>query len=95
MDRRKTEHAEGLAAGALGWLAGDEELLLVFLQSTGTAPEDLKSRRGDPELLAAVIDFVLMDDAWVMSCAAHVGIPPQDLATIRASLPGGDLPHWT
>jgi hypothetical protein len=91
----KQEMAEMGAVRVLGWLAGQEDLLPIFLGATGAAAEDLRRAAGEPEFLGSVLDFVLMDDAWVIACAGALGMPPERIAEIRRALPGGALPHWT
>ncbi|NKX43706.1 DUF3572 domain-containing protein [Roseicyclus persicicus] len=91
----KQDLAETRALAVLGWLAAQDELFPVFLGATGASEADLRRRAGDPEFLASVLEFLMMDDAWVLDCAAAMGWPPTDMAAIRAGLPGGDLPHWT
>lgn len=92
---RGREDAETVALRALGWVMGPSGLDEVFLGASGMALQDLAQRAGEPEVLAAVLDFVLMDDAWVLAMAQAEGIDPADLARARAALPGGSLPHWT
>lgn len=87
--------AEILALQALGWLAQSDDLLTVFLNASGMVEQDLKTRADDAEVLAAVLDFVLMDDAWVMGVCADAGTTPEILMRARAALPGGADPHWT
>ncbi|MEO0711135.1 MAG: DUF3572 domain-containing protein [Pseudomonadota bacterium] len=89
------EMAEQSALGALAWLIGNDELVPVFLGATGVSEADLRARAAEPDFLASVMDFLLMDDAWVISCAQNFNWPPEHLAEIRAALPGGDLPNWT
>ncbi|AHM02503.1 hypothetical protein roselon_00036 [Roseibacterium elongatum DSM 19469] len=91
----KQEIAETRALQVLGWLAGKDDLLPVFMGATGVAEADLRRRAAEPEFLASVLDFVLMDDAWVIGCADAQGWPPTDIVTIRAALPGGQVPSWT
>ena len=93
MDRRIS--AETLALQALGWLAGREDLWGVFLGATGAQAADLRARAEDPEFLASVLDFLLMDDDWVCAFAADAGLAPETIAPARAALPGGGLPNWT
>jgi hypothetical protein len=93
--RMRQELAETAALGALGWLVSRQDLLEVFLGSTGAGPEDLKARAAEPEFLASVLDFILMDDAWVMDCATAIGLAPEHLVHLRQALPGGELPNWT
>ncbi|WP_224815536.1 DUF3572 domain-containing protein [Hasllibacter sp. MH4015] len=89
------DFAEARALTVLAWLAGDEDLLPVFMNATGTSEADMRLRAGDPDFLAAMMEFLLMDDRWVLDASAATGIPAQDFAMIRAALPGGHLPNWT
>ena len=89
------EAAETLALEALAWLAGNDELWPVFLGATGAAASDLRDRAADPEFLGAVLDFLTMDDAWVMAFCTAAGRPFTAPLAARAALPGGALPHWT
>lgn len=90
-----TEQAEVLAAEALAWIAGSDDLVGVFMGSTGSSVNDVRTRGGDPEFLASVLDFLMMDDAWVVAfCDVH-SHPYDAPLRARAALPGGDLPNWT
>lgn len=89
------EFAEARALQLLGWLAGEEELLPAFMGNTGVSEADLRARAGEAEFLASVLDFLLMDDQWVLDAARGTGIRAEDFTMIRAALPGGDLPNWT
>ncbi len=91
----RRDAAETLALKALGWLAGNDELLPVFLGSTGASLDELKNRASDADFLGSVLDFLLMDDAWVVEFAQSVGVPPEAMTQARAALPGGDAVHWT
>lgn len=87
--------AEMLALQALAWLAVTDNLLEVFLGSSGMAQEDLRQGAGDPAVLGAVLDFLLMDDTWIKEfCDAHV-LPYAAPQQARAALPGGEQVHWT
>ncbi len=87
--------AEDIGLQALLWLAGQDELTGHFLASTGAAVEDLRTQAKDPGFLGAILDFLLTDDSSVLAFSADAQIPPEAVATARALLPGGDLPHWT
>ncbi|TCP60832.1 uncharacterized protein DUF3572 [Rhodovulum bhavnagarense] len=89
------EHAETIALRALTWLVGNDELLPVFLGATGAGEDDLRARAAEPEFLASVLDFLLMDDAWVLSFCAAEGVPGETVMRARVGLPGGTGPHWT
>jgi hypothetical protein len=91
----KAENAETLALQALGWLVGNEELLPVFLGSTGTSESDLRARAGEPEFLASVVDFLCMDDAWVTAFCDSLGWCYEDPLRARQHLPGGAQMNWT
>ena len=89
------ERAETIALQALAWLIGNDELLPVFLGSTGTSEADVRTRAQDPEFLGSVLDFLMMDDAWVIGFCDHLSIPYERIMQARAALPGGEQVHWT
>jgi hypothetical protein len=89
------ENAETLALQALAWIAAKDELLGAFLGASGLAPDDLRRRAAEPEVLVSVLDFILAQDDTVLAFCAAAGVPPATLMEARAALPGGSLPHWT
>lgn len=93
------EFAETVGLKALAWLAGEEARLSAFLAASGTGPGELRQRAQAPELLpellGAVLDFVLSEDRHVLAFAAQAGLAPEAVQAARAALPGGELPHWT
>lgn len=89
------ESAETIALQALGWLAGNEELLAVFLGSTGSAGEELRERAKDAEFLGSILEFLLMDDAWVVQFCDTAGLSYDKPMLARAALPGGKEVFWT
>ena len=91
----QTDQAETVALQALAWLAANEELLPVFLGSTGAALNDLSKVAGDSAVLGSVLDFLLLDDAWILAFCESAGVQPTDIATARRALPGGEAVHWT
>jgi len=67
----------------------------VFMGATGVSEADLRAGAQDPAFLGSVLDFVLMDDAWVMAvCEAH-GLSPETAMRARMALPGGEQVNWT
>ncbi|MFY0597693.1 MAG: DUF3572 domain-containing protein [Cognatishimia sp.] len=89
------EAAETLALQALSWLAGHDELMPVFLGATGASIEDLKSGANDPAFLGSVLDFITMDDQWVVEfCDLHK-LDYSAPMMARQTLPGGGQVHWT
>jgi hypothetical protein len=89
------EAAETVGVQALGWLAGNDDLLPVFLGSTGASLDDLRAGAGDAAFLGSVLDFVMMDDAWVVAFCDAAGIAYTAPMQARAALPGGAVTHWT
>ena len=87
--------AEVIGLQCLAWLAGNEELLPVFLGATGASEEDFRHRLQDPEFHGFVIDFIMLNDDWVMDfCTTH-DLPNESLQYARAALPGGEQVNWT
>ena len=80
--------AETLALKALGHLAADEEYLPQFLKISGLQLDDLRWRVSDPELLAAVVDFLLSDDKLCESFLNAEHICAHELHAARRALPG-------
>jgi hypothetical protein len=89
------EFAETLALRALAWLVGNEEILPLFLGATGSSAADLRARAADPDFLLSVLDFLLMDDAWVTAFCDAAGYGYGDPGAARQALPGGAETHWT
>ncbi|MCE8526147.1 DUF3572 domain-containing protein [Ruegeria pomeroyi] len=92
--RFSADAAETLALQALTWLVTNDELLPVFLGSTGADIGDLRARAGDRQFLASVLDFLTMDDAWVIAFCDEQGIAYDQPMQARAVLGGGEM-HWT
>jgi Protein of unknown function (DUF3572) len=91
----RPESAEITALQALGWLVSQPDLLGAFLNASGAGQGDLAGLARDPVFLAALVDFLLEDDARIMACADALGLPYPALRDARAGLPGGLDPHWT
>ena len=89
------ETAETLALRALGWLAANDDLLPVFLGATGADESSLRAQAAQPEFLASVLDFLMMDDAWVMAFCDASALPYEHPMMARAALPGGMQMNWT
>ena len=90
-----TEFAETLALRALGWLVGNEDLLPVFLGSTGASENDLRAHAQDADFLGSVLDFLMMDDAWVVAFCDAEGLEYEAPMQARMALPGGAQINWT
>ncbi|MEE4187660.1 MAG: DUF3572 domain-containing protein [Roseobacter sp.] len=89
------ETAETLGLKALSWLAANEELLPVFQGSSGASAGDLQEGARDPAFLGAVLDFIMLDDAWVVQCCDSLGVNYNSMMQARQALPGGEQVNWT
>jgi len=89
------DQAEALALKALGFLVADEELLQIFMGSSGVSAEDLRTGVGDPAFLGSVLDFILMDDQWVVRFCDANRIAYYQVFPARQALPGGEQVNWT
>lgn len=89
------EAAETLALESLAWLVTNDDLLPVFLGATGASESDLRAQAGDPAFLGSVLDFLMMDDAWIIAfCDANETAYEHPMLA-RAALPGGAQVNWT
>lgn len=87
--------AEVIGLQALTWLASNDELCPVFMGSSGVSADDMRAGASDPAFLASVLEFITMDDAWVVAfCDAHDLGYDQPLRA-RYAMPGAEQVHWT
>ncbi|MDF3414235.1 DUF3572 domain-containing protein [Sulfitobacter sp. M57] len=93
--QKTQESAETLGLQVLGWLVGNDDLMSVFLGSTGISEADIRARATDPLFLGAVLDFLMMDDAWVIRFCDEHTIAYDRIMQARAALPGGEQVNWT
>lgn len=89
------EHADTMALQGFAWILEDAALRSAFLADTGLSPADLGTAVRSRSFLAAVLDFLLAEDARVLGFCAAQGLRPDAPLRARSYLPGGDLPHWT
>ena len=87
--------AETIGLQALAWLASQEELLPVFMGATGSSEDDMRTRAVEPEFLGSVLEFITMDDAWVMAFCTENDLSFDIPLQARWALPGGAPVHWT
>lgn len=89
------DNAQIIGVNALGWIAAQDSVFEAFLTTTGARVEDLRAQAAEPEFLAQVLDFVLLQDEWVLEFAEAASITPEQVVAARAVLGGGDMRHWT
>jgi len=87
--------AEIFALKALEWLVGNDELFIIFLGSSGASIQDVTLGAKDPDFLGSILDFILMDDAWIKEFCEAESFKFNAPYMARQHLPGGDLPNWT
>jgi len=86
--------AEILAIRAIEWLATDPDIMHRFLATTGTTLAEMQAHPDNPDVLASVLDFLLMDDRSIKAFSDASGYNPESPLQARQALPGGDNPHW-
>ncbi len=89
------ERAEVIALQALSWLVGNDELCPVFLGATGGSTDDLRARATDPAFQASVLEFITMDDAWVIAFCDTIDLAYDQPLRARYALPGAEQISWT
>ena len=89
------EIAETRALEVLTWVLSEDDLIQVFMGTTGASQDDLRSNTLNHEFLISILDFVLMDDSWVISCSKFMNIDPYQIQVIKMSLDGGQEVNWT
>ena len=90
-----SDDAEIYALKAANWLLSNQELLDLFMGSTGVSENTIKSDIQNTVFLVAVLDFLLLDDKWVMQACDAMKLQPELMQTARLFLPGGDQVNWT
>lgn len=58
--------AETLGLKALTWLVARPDALARFVSASGLGAADLRARASEPDLLAAVVDYLLSQEALAM-----------------------------
>ena len=78
-DTFTNEHAETMALQGLGFLAARPEDLERFLRNSGLDGAELRARAADPDVLRAVVEFLLTDDGLISAFSEETGAMAQDL----------------
>jgi hypothetical protein len=85
------DEATILALDTLGWLAGHSREMDGFLAITGLGLTELRARAADPELLGALLDYVMESDERMNALCENTGHRPNDIRSARRFLPGSSL----
>ena len=82
--RSASQDPQALALSALGWILGDPTRADRLLALTGITPDSLRSALGDPaalpEMLGAVLDFLLGNEHDLLAAADALAVPPGSFA---------------
>lgn len=81
--------AETIGLQAVAFLAARQDDLARFLNLSGVDPGTLRERVGEAEFLAAVLDFLLADDALLAAFCEAQSLDARTLHVTRHRLPGG------
>lgn len=84
------ENAEQIAISALGFVAGDPELLPRFLALTGIEPSGIRAAAREPGFLAGVLQFILAHEPTLLKFADETGTDPAAVGKALRALPSGD-----
>jgi hypothetical protein len=77
------ERAETVALQALAFLAAEPERIERFLRISGLEAATLRLRAGEPETLAAALDYLLADDSLAKQFCCEAGATSRDLLTAQ------------
>lgn len=89
------DEAELFAARVLGWLSMDNARISAFLAWSGESPSDLGERLQDPDFLRATIEFLMGDEALLLSACDELGYEPTMPQLALSAMPGGETWNWT
>jgi len=87
------EAAQTIALQALMFVTDDADRLSAFVAKTGAGAHDMKTGAQDPAFLGGILDFLLEDEAGLLTFCEDSDIPPEMPARARAALPGA-TPDW-
>ncbi len=91
----KSERAETIALRALAWLAANDDLWPTFLGSTGASVDDARDRSADPAFLGSVLEFLTMNDDWIVGFCDDAGLGYDEPLRARYALSGAAQINWT
>ena len=80
------DKAAAIALSALGWTLADDDRAQRLLALTGLSPDDLRSRVGEPALLAATLRFLEAHEPDLIACAEALNVEPVELIEAQRAL---------
>jgi len=86
MGKAPSKDAFALALAALSWTLADAARAERLLSLSGLTPDDLRSRVGDPSVLAAILSFLTAHEPDLIACSDAIDARPADLVAAQALL---------
>lgn len=83
-----TNDAEAMALSALAATLVDDRRAQRLLDLTGLTADELRSRAGEKELLAATLAFLESHEPDLIAVADAIGVKPEALVGARRTLEG-------
>lgn len=80
------ENARELALDALLFIVHDDQRIARFLNASGMAPDDLRTRAREDATLAAVLEHLLGNESLLLIFAAHSRHAPEAIGPALAVL---------
>lgn len=78
-DTLTRDRAETIALHGLAFLASQPDEIERFLRNTGLDSDDLRLRAADPDVLRAVLEYILAGDATAQGFCAELGMDIREL----------------
>jgi hypothetical protein len=82
------EEAEILALKALGFIVNSEETLYRLMALSGIDGATLRARAGEPEILTALLDFLLADEGLLVDFCETASVDARTVHLARYVLGG-------
>jgi len=87
MRASETNHdPQALALQALAWTLAEPARASRLLDVTGLTPADLRTRAGDPAVLAAALGFLEAHEPDLIACAEGLGVSPAAIVAAHGAL---------
>ncbi|MEP0520362.1 MAG: DUF3572 domain-containing protein [Hyphomicrobiales bacterium] len=91
MPSDNSAEAEAIAIQALAHFAQDPETLERFLSLSGIAPNKIREAASSPGFLAGVLDFLMQNEAILLTFSANNGMRAETIASAHRQLLGYDI----
>lgn len=75
----REEAATIIALNLLSWLIANPDRLDDFMATSGFEPSELRARAADPDLLAAILEYLMSADDLLLKACADIDITVQDV----------------